>query len=75
MTLTADHDGVLVADVVAEWAGRHGRAYRLTLTGPAGGFWSQGADGESLDLDAVEFCRVVSGRGAADGLLSTHVPF
>ena len=75
MTLTADHDGVLVADVVAEWAGRHGRPCRLTLTGPAGGSWSYGADGESLDLDAVEFCRLVSGRGAADGLLSVHVPF
>lgn len=24
LTLTADHDGVLVADVVHEWAGRHG---------------------------------------------------
>jgi uncharacterized protein (TIGR03083 family) len=38
--LTADHDGVLVADVVAEWAARHGRPYRLRLTGPAGGSWS-----------------------------------
>ena len=75
MTLTADHDGVLVADVVAEWAGRHGRPYRLTLTGPAGGSWSYGADGNLVDLDAVEFCRLVSGRGAADGLLSVHVPF
>jgi uncharacterized protein (TIGR03083 family) len=75
MRLTADHDGVIVADVVAEWAGRHGRPYRLTLTGPAGGSWSQGADGEPLDLDAVEFCRLVSGRGAADGLLSVQVPF
>ncbi len=75
MTLTADHDGVLVADVVAEWAGRHGQPCRLTLTGPAGGSWSYGADGELLDLDAVEFCRLVSGRGDADGLLSAHVPF
>ena len=37
--LTADHDGVIVADVVAEWARRHGRPYRLELTGPAGGVW------------------------------------
>ena len=75
VTLTADHDGVLVADVVSEWAGRHGRPCRLTLTGPAGGSWSFGADGELLELDAVEFCRLVSGRGAGDGLLSVHVPF
>src|SRR5262245_9548695 len=35
--LTAEHDGVLVADVVAEWAARHGQPYTLQLTGPAGG--------------------------------------
>ena len=40
--LTADHDGVLVADIVAEWAGRHGEPCTLTLDGPAGGRWSSG---------------------------------
>src|SRR5688572_18945674 len=36
--LTADHDGVIVADVVREWARRQGRPpYRLELTGLAGG--------------------------------------
>ena len=65
--LTPDHDGVLVADVVAEWAQRHGRPYRLRLTGPAGG--------EEIELDAVEFCRVLSGRGPGSGLLSQQVPF
>ena len=32
--LTAEHDGVLVADVAAEWAARHGQPCRLVLTGP-----------------------------------------
>jgi uncharacterized protein (TIGR03083 family) len=73
--LTADHDGVLVADVVAEWAQRHGRPYRLRLTGPAGGEWSAGSDGEEIEVDAVEFCRVVSGRGSGSGLLNQQVPF
>jgi uncharacterized protein (TIGR03083 family) len=73
--LTAEHDGVLVADVVAEWAGRHDAAYSLTLTGPAGGTWSHGEGGESIEMDAVDFCRVLSGRGTGDGLLSVHVPF
>ena len=73
--LTADHDGVLVADVVAEWAQRHGRPYRLRLTGPAGGEWSSGTDGEELERDAVDFCRVLSGRGTGAGLLSQQVPF
>ncbi len=72
--LTADHDAVIVADVVAEWAERHGRPHRLTLTGPAGGSWGNGG-GEPLELDAVEFCRTVSGRGAGQGLLATQVPF
>ena len=76
--LTPDHDGVLVADVVDEWAERHGRPYRLTLTGPAGGTWARGTGGEEIDMDAVEFCRLVSGRGTATerrGLLGTEVPF
>lgn len=75
LRLTPEHDGVLVADVVAEWAQRHGRPYRLRLTGPAGGEWSSGTGGEELELDAVEFCRVLSGRGSAPGLLSQQVPF
>lgn len=75
MHLTADHDGRIVADVVAEWAQRHGRPYRLHLTGPAGGEWSAGAGGEHIELDAVEFCRVLSGRGSATGLLIQQVPF
>jgi hypothetical protein len=73
--LTADHDAVLVADVVAEWAARHGRPYRLRLTGPAGGSWSSGTGGEEIELDAVEFCRVLSGRGEGTGLLTQAVPF
>jgi uncharacterized protein (TIGR03083 family) len=73
--VTADHDGVLVADVVAEWAARHGRPYALHLTGPAGGSWSAGTGGPEIEMDAVEFCRVVSGRGPGTGLLTTQVPF
>jgi len=76
MVLSADHDGVLVDDVVREWAGRHGKSYRLTLTGPAGGTWSSpDGTGDSLELDAIEFCRTLSGRGSATGLLGTQVPF
>ena len=75
LVLTADHDGVIVADVVAEWAARHGQPYLLRLTGPAGGEWSRGAGGPEIDLDAAEFCRAISGRAPADGLLKTEVPF
>ena len=78
--LTADHDGVLVADIVAEWARRHGQPYRLQLTGPAGGSWSSGTGGVEIVMDAADFCRVISGRPGPDGrqplgLLSAQVPF
>lgn len=73
--LTADHDGSIVADVVTEWAGRHGQPFALRLTGPAGGSWMSGNGGPLIQLDAIEFCRVLSGRGHGDGLLATQVPF
>jgi uncharacterized protein (TIGR03083 family) len=75
MQLTAAHDGAIVADVVAEWAGRHRRPYTLRLTGPAGGHWSSGTGGPNLELDALEFCRTLSGRQHGDGLLAVAVPF
>lgn len=75
--VSADHDGRIVADVVAEWARRHGEPYHLTLTGPAGGTFAAGtiASKQRLELDAVEFCRILSGRAAGEGLLATEVPF
>jgi uncharacterized protein (TIGR03083 family) len=78
--LTADHDGVIVADVVNEWARRHGRPYRLELTGPAGGRWESGTGGEQIVMDAAEFCRAISGRpgpdqGKPSALLATQIPF
>lgn len=75
MTLTADHDGRIVEDVVREWAQRHGEAFDLVLTGPAGGAYRRGAGGPHLQLDAVEFCRILSGRGEGEGLLAQGVPF
>lgn len=75
MVLTPAHDGSLVADVVVEWGRRHGQPFTLKLTGPAGGAYAAGQDGETLELDAVEFCRILSGRAQGSGLLSTEVPF
>ena len=86
LVLTSTHDGRIVADVVAEWARRHGQPFTLTLTGPAGGAYSStgtGRDAPELDaaaldpseLDAIEFCRVLAGRARGTGLLATIVPF
>jgi uncharacterized protein (TIGR03083 family) len=73
--LTPDHDGRIVADVVDEWARRHGRPFHLVLTGPAGGRFGDPGAGEAIELDAVELCRILSGRASGPGLLTTEVPF
>jgi uncharacterized protein (TIGR03083 family) len=78
MSLTAAHDGRIVADVVVEWAGRHGKPFTLDLTGPAGGRYERNPDlpeADFLSLDAVQFCRTLAGRAEAHGLLTTVVPF
>ena len=77
--LTTAHDGRIVADVVAEWVRRHGQPVTLQLTGPAGGRYVFGDPASSsmqeLIMDAVEFCRILSGRAEGTGLLAQEVPF
>lgn len=75
LVVTPEHEGRLIADVVADWAVAHGQPFDLTLTGPAGGHWVQGSDGEVITMDAVDFARVLSGRGKGAGLLATPVLF
>jgi uncharacterized protein (TIGR03083 family) len=68
------HDGRIVADVVAEWAGTHGEPFTLSLGGPAGGRYHSGTGGEHVDMDAIEFCRILSGRGQGTGILRHPLP-
>ena len=72
---TAEHDGRIIADVVAEWARRHGKPFTLTLTGPVGGAFIAGDGGNPITIDAIEFCRVLAGRAAGTDLLTQEVPF
>ena len=74
MHLSADHDGRLVADIVQEWASIHRQPFELVLDGPAGGKFSQGVDGERVELDALDFIRVVSGRRTGTGVLANPLP-
>jgi uncharacterized protein (TIGR03083 family) len=74
MHLTAEHDGRLVADIVAEWAGIHGEPFELVLDGPAGGKFTQGVDGERVELDALDFIRTLSGRLTGTDILSHPLP-
>lgn len=72
---TQEHDGVIVDDLVREWAARHGQPVILRLEGPAGGRWEFGSGGAVMELDTVEFCRQISGRSTPSGLARTQVPF
>ena len=74
--LDADHDGRIVADVVAEWCRRHGKPVELILSGPAGGRFRQGTGGPTIETDPVAFARMTSGRAQpTHALLATEVPY
>jgi hypothetical protein len=75
LELSPEHDGRIVENVVAEWRGKHAQPFELTLTGPAGGRYLAGGGGEQHELDAIEFCRALSGRAPGTGLLTTAVTF
>ncbi len=74
MQLTSDHDGRLLADIVAEWADIHGQPFELVIDGPAGGKFAQGISGERVEIDALDFIRTLSGRLPGTGVLSNPLP-
>lgn len=62
MTFAA-HDRRIISDVIAEWAERLGdRGFDLTVTGPFEARFVSGDGAETLELDGIEFCRILSGR-------------
>jgi uncharacterized protein (TIGR03083 family) len=69
-----DHDGRIVADLVAEWATTHGEPFSLSLTGPAGGTFTHRSGGEHVEMDAIQFCRVLAGRRVGEGVLAHPLP-
>lgn len=72
--VSAEHDGRIVADILAEWSRRHGQPYQLTLTGPAGGQFRAGDGGPAQRVDAVEFVRILAGRAEGPGVLQHKLP-
>jgi len=70
----ADHDGRIVADLVAEWSSTHGEPFTLALSGPAGGLFASGIGGERVELDAIEFCRILAERVPGEGVLRHPLP-
>ncbi|WP_432522657.1 maleylpyruvate isomerase family mycothiol-dependent enzyme [Kineococcus sp. SYSU DK006] len=74
LVVTAEHDGRIVAGIVAEWARLHDEPFTLHLGGPAGGRYTARGGGEPVEVDAVEFCRILSGRAAGHGVLRHALP-
>jgi hypothetical protein len=74
LDLDPAHDGRIVADIVAEWAGTHHEPFSLTLEGPAGGQYRAGTGGEDVAIDAIEFCRILAERGHGTGILCHSLP-
>lgn len=68
-------DGLLLAAIVSELDAAHARPFDLALTGPAGRRRTVGADGQTVELDAIEFARTLAGRAAGPGLLEIRIPF
>ncbi|MHA7261780.1 maleylpyruvate isomerase family mycothiol-dependent enzyme [Arthrobacter sp. TMN-37] len=73
---TRDHDGRIVEDIIAEWSTLHADPFHLALTGPAGGRFVRdgGAGSAPLELDALDCCRILSGRGTPQGVLRHPLP-
>jgi len=74
MDLDADHDGRLVADVVAEWASYFDEPFTLELTGAAGGTFTSGAGGEAVQIDVVAFMTILAERAEGTGVLRHTLP-
>lgn len=70
-----ENDRRIVEDAVGEWARRHQQPVEVVLRGPAGGKFVQGSGGPRIEMDALEFCRVLSGRAPGEGLLRTKIFF
>lgn len=68
-------DRCVIEDAVADWAGNHGKPFRLRLHGAVTGTYTQGQGGPEYDMDAYEWARAVTRRITCEGLLATPVLF
>jgi uncharacterized protein (TIGR03083 family) len=70
----ADHDGRILADIVAEWASTHHEPFTLVVEGPAGGTFTRGTAGEEVHIGVVDFIRTLAERTTASGVLAHTLP-
>jgi hypothetical protein len=71
---TAEHDGRIVADIIAEWPTTHTNPFTLMLTGPAGGTYRRepASAADRIEIEAIDCCRIRSGRRTPVGSSTTH---
>lgn len=74
LDLDTAHDGRILTDYIAEWAGTHERPFTLELTGPAGGKFRSGAGGEHIEMDDIDFVRILAERADGPGILQHKLP-
>ena len=74
MDLDAEHDGRIVADVIAEWASYFDEPFTLELTGPAGGSFTSGSGGKSIQIDTLGFMTILAERSEGTGVLRHTLP-
>jgi uncharacterized protein (TIGR03083 family) len=74
--VSPEHDGRIIGDLIAEWATTHSEPFTLRLSGPAGGKYVRDAanPGEAVELDAIEFARILTGRATGSGVLRHPLP-
>jgi uncharacterized protein (TIGR03083 family) len=75
LAMAAAVNARIVQDVVIDWVRRHRQPVDLALAGPAGGRYRSGSGADVIELDAIELCRILSGRTPGDGLLNVKVLF
>jgi len=74
LEIDQEHDGRIVADIVAEWAGTHGSRSPSTSPGQPGGGFRAGSSGEHVTIDAIEFCRTLAERTHGAGIMRHPLP-
>jgi uncharacterized protein (TIGR03083 family) len=74
LELTAEHDGRILEDIVAEWASYFDEPFTLEVEGPAGGTFVRGQGGETVRIGLVDLVRTLAERIEGDGVLRNTLP-
>jgi uncharacterized protein (TIGR03083 family) len=74
LELTAEHDGRILEDIVAEWASYFDEPFTLEVDGPAGGTFTRGEGGETVRIGLIDLVRTLAERIDGKGVLRHTLP-